>query len=483
MREAQKWWRMVRVKLHNYGPKASVKLDDEEFNVGPDIFIALEGIGTFEGVTFEQKLRDLLASGKDIRKLMTRVHRESTRRGHASITTSLNIQLEITECSRVLSLMLVSPPFGSYLQESQRRKRIDTSYLITPPDLGAHDGTYRDTFGAMLDVYDKLIESGIELEDARYVLPLGVKTSLFASISFENYVGLIQYAERHGHEPYTPWELRVFVSELLRILSEVSPAILEARLFFRNRLATYPYPNPFKKGDKLLERLVRELGEPDEAVVLGVTNLVGDVASIKDVFMAEDKEEADSLNPLIQAITLEPMSLVAYHQAIRHRTVPTAVESIHTAAERALREPERNIVIPPSVKKDDNLARLFLKTSENALRVYSKMIREGVRPSSACYILPQALRIYVVRMYNGYNLLYPQGFIGTRTCSTTQWEERGIAYKVWREIERYDQRLAGVMGEKCKMLGYCPEKEWCPIILKYHHYDDELHRRYQSGAV
>jgi len=35
------------------------------------------------------------------------------------------------------------------------------------------------------------------------------------------------------------------------------------------------------------------------------------------------------------------------------------------------------------------------------------------------------------------------------------------------------------MGEKCKILGYCPEREWCPIILKYRSYGDEEHKRLQ----
>ena len=26
-------------------------------------------------------------------------------------------------------------------------------------------------------------------------------------------------------------------------------------------------------------------------------------------------------------------------------------------------------------------------------------------------------------------------------------------------------------------MGYCPEREWCEIILKYREYDEEAHRR------
>jgi len=44
------------------------------------------------------------------------------------------------------------------------------------------------------------------------------------------------------------------------------------------------------------------------------------------------------------------------------------------------------------------------------------------------------LRLYVARLYNGFNLLHPSGFLATRTCSYAQWEERGIAYKIMYEL-------------------------------------------------
>jgi thymidylate synthase ThyX len=72
------------------------------------------------------------------------------------------------------------------------------------------------------------------------------------------------------------------------------------------------------------------------------------------------------------------------------------------------------------------------------------------------------------------------GFVATRTCSAAQWEERALAYKVWREVERAAPWLRGLMGEKCMHLGYCPEREWCPIILKYHAYSDEAHHRFNE---
>jgi hypothetical protein len=103
---------MVQLRLYSYGPTAV--LGDRTI-IPPDVFIAIEGLGTFEGVSLEKRMEKLNAEGKDIHKVAVKTHRESTRRGHASITTSLQLMMEVSGCSRALSMLLVAPPFGSYL--------------------------------------------------------------------------------------------------------------------------------------------------------------------------------------------------------------------------------------------------------------------------------------------------------------------------------------------------------------------------------
>ncbi len=467
---------MFEVRLYSYGPTTSIIREGIKYEIGPDEFIAAEGLGTYGGLGVREKISELLNSGKDIRKITRRMHRESTRRGHASITTSLHLQLEVLHCSRVLSLILVAPPFGSYLQESQRRIRVGEEHAIEPEGL-AHPHIYRETFGKLLKTYGLLLENGIPLEDARYILPIGTATSLFISSSFENYVGLLKLCSSADDE-YLPYEARRFAEKYGEIVSSIAPRLYDARMSFNNRLTTYPYPMIFKPPDPILNSIVDGAGRPDEAVIIKAVNCAGDLSVLRPLISQRHKEVIDSLNPLINVTTLEPMSLAALHQAIRHRTVPTAVESIYTAAGRAYGSIDENTVIPPSIKKDPRLLERFRQTVSESINTYHDLCGMGVKPSSACYILPQSLKIYSVRLYNGYNLIYPQGFIGTRTCSYTQWEERGIAYRIWRELEKIMPEVAGMMGEKCRYLGYCPEREWCPIITKYHTYSDQLHSQY-----
>ncbi|MEM3865649.1 MAG: FAD-dependent thymidylate synthase, partial [Nitrososphaerota archaeon] len=148
------------------------------------------------------------------------------------------------------------------------------------------------------------------------------------------------------------------------------------------------------------------------------------------------------------------------------------------AVERAEKKPEANVIIPPTIKSREETVNIFNDVVYRLLEAYSNLIAENLPPSEAIYLCPQALRIYAVRRYDAFNLLWPQGYIGTRTCSYAQWEERMIAYSIWRGIEKFSPDIGRLMGEKCKHLGYCPEKDWCQIIKKYFpDYNDEIHRK------
>jgi len=469
----------IRVELLDYGPRVSLRLGDGVVEVEPDILIALEGIGTIEGVTLGERYRDLLSRGKDPGEVALRLHRESTRRGHASLTTSLTIQIEVNKCSRACSMVLVAPPFGSYLQESQRRRMITKGDFVIPRRIASNTES-RKLFERAIDesynTYRLLIEFGVGIEDARYILPLASATSLFASGSLDTFLGFIIDSERLGGDSEVyPEELAFIGDKIKEIALKIAPMLTRARLSFKSRLPTYPYSNPYKAGDPIIKEVLERVGHVSKPRMLSLTALVdyGDALSAA----MQEPATASTLMPLINAVFLEPLSLVAYHQSIRHRTVPTAVESIYEAAERLVDDPDRNLIIPPRVSGSENALKLFRDSAGVLTECYQRLIESGVPRSDSIYLVPQAMRIYVIRAYNAFNLLWPQGYVATRTCSYSQWEERKIAYEVWKRVAEADPELGSMMGERCKLLGYCPEGKWCPIILKYREYNDDIHRK------
>ncbi|MCS7136169.1 MAG: FAD-dependent thymidylate synthase [Nitrososphaerota archaeon] len=470
----------LEVCLYSYGPKSEVSIGQRTLTLEPDVFIALEGTGTFEGISLEERLQNFLEKGKKLEKFASKMHSESTRRGHASLSTSVFVQFEVRGCSRIGSMLLVASRFGSYLQESQRRKRVDSSYLLCPEEINAKGlkDMYQDSVKACLEIYSQFCDEGIPIEDARYVLPLGIKTSLFVSTTLESMIPLIRLGVEAKSSRLVPNEVVILADKISDMLERVSPAIFRARMKFDGRPVAYPLPNPFKYED-LVTKIARENELPSEPKLLDF-RIVGGESLLLHMNEREKVESLGQLSHLIYASLLEPMSLVAYHQAIRHRTVPTVVESIYAAVDRASKDVERWVVVPPTINRNSSLRKQFLEVVSMALRTYTELLTSGASPASAVYVVPQAIKIYTIRVYDGFNLLYPIGFVATRTCSYAQHEERGIAYKLWATVSRVNELIGSMMGEKCKLLGYCPEKDWCPIILKYREYNDELHQNFSN---
>ncbi|MEM4466602.1 MAG: FAD-dependent thymidylate synthase [Nitrososphaerota archaeon] len=462
----------VSLRLISYGPRFSTA----DLSVEPDILIAIEGMGTFKSVGLEESLRKIREKDLDLVETASKMHRESTKRGHASISTSLTIHFEINRCSRVSTMLLAASPFGSFLQESQRRRIVQKDEFFSPKKIMESSEAlekYSKTIDLSWNTYKMFIDRGVPAEDSRYVLPISSKTSIFVTGSLESFMYLI-YSSKCRSEVFYPYEL-IRLGEMIEGLArKIAPILLDARLSFRSKYPSYPYPDPYKERDIIMQEMLSKYGFISEPLLLNM-NVVGEIDKIvENVF--NDPVYSQSLNPIISATFLEPLSLSAYHQSIRHRTVPTIVESIYTAVERAVKNLEKNIVIPPSIKSREDLSREFLDTAGDMVDLYSKLLDEGYNPSEAVYICPQALKIYVVRTYNAFNLLWPQGYVATRTCSYAQWEERAIAYSIWRAVEKASPKIGSMMGEKCKHLGYCPERNWCPIIRKYSPgYNDEKH--------
>lgn len=473
----------VELRLLDYGPSSEVKKNEERILLDPDLLIAIEGIGTVRGIGLCERFRELTGVRRDLLKFASDFHRESTRRGHSSLTTSLTLQFEVRNCSRVASMLLVSPPFGSYLQESQRRRKIGQEEFLIPRTVRSEERwrrAYEEAIGQAYDIYSWMIDQGVEIEDARYILPLSSKTSFFACGSLETFLGFIINAERFGRDSqYYPEELSIIGEKIRGIAERIAPRLTEARLRFKAQLPTYPHANPYRVGNEIMGELVKRYGG-DKPTLLNLTILVDQMELVQRSL--EDPAEAHTLNPLINAVFLEPMSLAAYHQSIRHRTIPTAIESIYFAINRCLSNQERNLIIPPRIMNSENFMKRFNEAVSKLLETYKLLVENGVRLSDAVYLTPQALKVYAIRSYNAFNFLWPQGYIALRTCSYSQWEVRELAYAVQRRIVKEIPWLGELMGERCKLLGYCPERKWCPIILKYMEYDDEQHKRAQGGS-
>jgi thymidylate synthase (FAD) len=147
--------------------------------------------------------------------------------GHVSVIEHANFTFSLEEVSRALTHQLVRHRIASYTQQSQRYVTYDTlKEYVTPPSI-ADKPEAKQVFDEALEniskTYQKLLEMGIQKEDARYILPNAAKTNIIVTMNareLRHFFNLRCCAR-------TQWELREVATEMLRQVKKVAPSLFE----------------------------------------------------------------------------------------------------------------------------------------------------------------------------------------------------------------------------------------------------------------
>ena len=125
----------------------------------------------------------------------------------------------IEGCSRTLTHQLVRHRlFASYSQKSLRYTDVENlDNFVVPPldyiegDIEKVQGVFKEAYSTALLNYGTLRELGERKEDARFVIPSGVRTTIMATMLFD---GLENFIEERTN-PHAQWEIRE-VAEIVR---------------------------------------------------------------------------------------------------------------------------------------------------------------------------------------------------------------------------------------------------------------------------
>lgn len=147
--------------------------------------------------------------------------------GHLSAVEHASFTFAIEGISRACSHQLVRHRVASYNQQSQRYvKYQDKLSLVTPPAI-AENPSLAEMFDKSnqiaYETYLKLVEAGIEAEDARYALPHATETKLVVTMNARElrHFFTVRCCNR------AQWEIRHLAKEMLLLVKEVAPIIFE----------------------------------------------------------------------------------------------------------------------------------------------------------------------------------------------------------------------------------------------------------------
>lgn len=456
----------IKVKLLDCSP--------QYLNYSPDSILAASGLLTTKLEDFDEELK------RCDEKFIKIFHRESTRRGHASLTTSVNFYFWI-EGSKISDFYFSHFPFGSYIISSTRRIIFDENSILIPDDISNSEfkDEYEKLCKDLLYTYQKLIKI-TAVDNARKMLPLSIITNGFYNLPLQTILGGIKEVERNS-EKY-PMEVKMILNEIREhCLKEAKDVTIASLEFFCD--------TSFDKQDIFNGEFRSDEGVEESEDNMRFENIyirkrffdkmgefIEELENIKEI-----KEKAEKWKVFTRKIKDDilirvegDMSLACITDLKRHRTMKQSFENIYEAVDRALLDVRNNFFFPPVEKEIlDEIEERYSKS----LDLYQKMINNGISKSEAIYILPLGLKLKFELFLDGYHIFDPFGFIGVRSCTTADNEI--VTFVNWIISKLVDEGIYyNLLGPKCK-LGVCPEKNFCNVIRRFSpDYNEEFHKKF-----
>lgn len=147
--------------------------------------------------------------------------------GHLSTTEHINFTFAIEGVSRALTHQLVRHRIASYNQQSQRYVKFKDKFeYILPPSI-EKDEDSRKKFEGMISnihgLYKELLASGIEAEDARYILPNASETKIIVTMDGRELLHFftVRCCNR------AQWEIRELATKMLKLVKKAAPLVFE----------------------------------------------------------------------------------------------------------------------------------------------------------------------------------------------------------------------------------------------------------------
>ena len=345
--------------------------------------------------------------------------RKLAEQGHSSCFYQSNVGINY-EIPRHIAMFLCSFDHPKYLQQSQR-------YTKAKEFVSFSENDTEELYSKQRDLYMEMIEEGVNKEDARFILPIGVgATHLHQNINLVGFANI--YRVMNSDNALIPKLTTKTVDEAFNSLNSEEPNLFSRTIVsaYNKNNKGYPVANMFNKGNTGVNKAVESYSDDQKVSKFEVEvekNLLEKAREFND--------EALSFLNLSNSLDkvggfVAPMSLSAWHQFMRNDTVKQSIESLYDAAERS------EVVVPKSVS-EEGFEEEFVDLFDKSMKKYSKLKGE-LGKHNAVEVIPHALRIYTAFSLDGFNLI--KGFIEDRAVEAAQWEIRGIARQVKEIVGR-----------------------------------------------
>lgn len=148
--------------------------------------------------------------------------------GHESVLEHVSFTFVVEDISRIATHQLVRHRMASYSQYSHRGRDVELTFVI-PDSLGEKMDESKDMNELITQyleqsgsLYYSLVDSGVPPEDARFMLPSGLSSTILFTMNGRELRHFLKLRLAKNAQ----WEIRELANSILKILNEVCPVLV-----------------------------------------------------------------------------------------------------------------------------------------------------------------------------------------------------------------------------------------------------------------
>jgi len=374
--------------------------------------------------------------------------------GHKTILEHHYFNIAFNNVSIFIEQYLIEFRLASYTIKSGRYVNFSNAGFNLPNEFSDEQKKMLKThYKKMFKIYDKFVAAGVPVEDARFVLPYGLKTNIYMSLNARELIHvictMIYGRGRHYQEIYD------LGMQLKTQFDERYPSLVEANAKYYTDELDYVLditPTPCKKIE-YVSHTAKLVSHPQNAYAS-----LENIAKISgyEKFDFETALKDDKLSKMLEhfnyTFNVENFALIILKHYTRHRMQSLSTQPIVKMANI------NKFVIPESISSNGELKSDFEKAIKENRRLFNKLVEQKVNPYLLIYATPHATAIDFVTTLNARELLH---LCNLRTCNRAQWEIRNLATSMLSQLKAVDPEMFKHYGPSCYTYGVCPEGRLC----------------------
>ena len=384
-----------------------------------------------------------------------------TSSGHTSTVEHIFVNLAFDNVSVVVEQFMIEFRLASFTVKSRRYVDFSNSGFYEPAIKNAKlKKRFNDHVSGLFDLYGKLVEEGVPMEDARFVLPYCFFSNFFCSLNGRELINVLR-AMLFGRGSQIS-EIRSIGFELLEQAKSIAPGVFGK---FEDQYKKYS-----DKADLsfLGTSYKKEQNEANVEILSYTPNaemLISKAELIAQTGMSSEEAEttaAENCEKIIRAVvdTDRPRSLESASYTIRFNNVSLATlthfsrHRIQTLVLPDISDTDRRRYVLPKSVKNSPLRKEYEEAFDATAKLYEELKAQGETESETVYCLLAGNLIDIISVMNGREL---QLFMKLRSCNRAQWEINALAVELLSKLRKISPSLFSFYGPSCYSTGICPE--------------------------